>query len=77
MKTIEIKGIKENIIERTDFPPEKLKQILGKETITILGYGPQGRGQGLNFNHEGSPSMQCRYQCHPRTADRFFTEKKP
>ncbi|HBF11967.1 MAG TPA: ketol-acid reductoisomerase [Deltaproteobacteria bacterium] len=53
MKTIEIKGIKENIIERTDFPPEKLKQILGKETITILGYGPQGRGQGLNLRDQG------------------------
>lgn len=53
MKSIEIKGIKENIIERADYPADKLKSILGKETIAILGYGPQGRGQGLNLRDQG------------------------
>jgi ketol-acid reductoisomerase len=53
MKTIDIKGSKETIIERSDYPPEKCKQILGKETTAILGYGPQGRGQGLNMRDGG------------------------
>jgi ketol-acid reductoisomerase len=53
MKTIEIKGTKEIIIERSDYPLEKIKQILGKEATAILGYGPQGRGQGLNMRDQG------------------------
>ena len=53
MKTIDIKGNKETIIERSDYPIEKQKQILGKEVTAILGYGPQGRGQGLNMRDQG------------------------
>lgn len=53
MKQIEIKGIKENIVERGDYPKDKLQKILKNETITILGYGPQGRGQGLNLRDQG------------------------
>jgi ketol-acid reductoisomerase len=53
MKTIDIKGIKEVIIERSDYPLEKCKQILDKEVTAILGYGPQGRGQGLNMRDQG------------------------
>ena len=53
MKVIEIKGVKETIIERSDYPLEKTKQILSKEVTAILGYGPQGRGQGLNMRDQG------------------------
>lgn len=53
MKTIEIKGVKETIIERSDYPLEKIKGILDKEVTAILGYGPQGRGQGLNMRDQG------------------------
>lgn len=53
MKTIDIKGNKETIIERSDYPVDKIKQILGQETTAILGYGPQGRGQGLNMRDQG------------------------
>jgi len=53
MKTITINGITEQIIERGDYPEAKLKEILGKETIAILGYGPQGRGQSLNLRDQG------------------------
>lgn len=53
MKTIEIKGIKEEIIERSDYPLEKTKEILKDEVTAILGYGPQGRGQGLNMRDQG------------------------
>ncbi|MBX7149115.1 ketol-acid reductoisomerase [bacterium] len=53
MKKINIAGFEETIIERTDYPEAKLKEILGKEVITILGYGPQGRGQSLNLRDQG------------------------
>ena len=53
MKKISIGGIQETIIERSDFPNDKLKQILGKEVSAVLGYGPQGRGQSLNMRDQG------------------------
>lgn len=53
MKTISISGISETIIERSDYPKDKLDAILAKETITVLGYGPQGRGQSLNLRDQG------------------------
>lgn len=53
MKTITINKVTEDIIERSDYPEAKLKEILGKETIAVLGYGPQGRGQSLNLRDQG------------------------
>ena len=51
MKEIEINGIKETIVERSDYPIEQCKENLGDEVTAILGYGPQGRGQGLSLIH--------------------------
>ena len=53
MKQIDINGYREEIIERSDFPIEKCKTILKNKVTTILGYGPQGRGQGLNMRDQG------------------------
>ncbi len=53
MKTVNIGGVREKIIERSDYPPAKLKKILGKETVAIIGYGVQGRGQSLNLKDNG------------------------
>lgn len=53
MKTLNIKGHEETIIERSDYPIEKCKEILKDEVIAVLGYGPQGRGQGLNLRDQG------------------------
>jgi len=53
MKTFSVGGIKETVVERTDFTPKKLKEILGKETVAIVGYGVQGRGQSLNLRDNG------------------------
>ena len=50
MKELNINGYKETIIERSDYPIELCKNILKNETTSILGYGPQGRGQGLNLS---------------------------
>jgi ketol-acid reductoisomerase len=43
----------EMAIERSDYPPEKVKQILKDETVAVLGYGVQGRGQSLNMRDNG------------------------
>ena len=53
MKNLNINGYKETIIERSDYPLDKCKSILKRETTAILGYGPQGYGQGLNMRDQG------------------------
>ena len=49
ISTININGVKEDIIERADYPISKCQNILKDETVSIIGYGPQGRGQSLNL----------------------------
>jgi ketol-acid reductoisomerase len=53
MRKIKIGNIEETVVERADYPPEKIKAILGSETIAVLGYGVQGRGQSLNLKDNG------------------------
>lgn len=53
MRQIQIGDNKETVVERADYPPERLKAILGKETVAVLGYGVQGRGQSLNMKDNG------------------------
>jgi ketol-acid reductoisomerase len=53
MRQIQIGNTKETVVERADFPPERIKAILGKETVAVLGYGVQGRGQSLNMKDNG------------------------
>jgi ketol-acid reductoisomerase len=53
MRTIQIGNEKEVVVERADYPPEKIAQVLGKEVVAILGYGVQGRGQSLNLKDNG------------------------
>jgi ketol-acid reductoisomerase len=53
MKDMIVDDFKEVAIERGDYPPEKVKQILGGETVAVLGYGVQGRGQSLNMRDNG------------------------
>lgn len=50
---IDIGGIKEEIIERSDMPLDKVKTVLKDEVQAVLGYGPQGRGQSLNLRDNG------------------------
>src|ERR1700674_2057250 len=49
MRKIQIGDTAETVVERADFPPERLRAVLGKETVAVLGYGVQGRGQSLNM----------------------------
>ena len=53
MKEIKIAGVVEHCVERSDYPPEKIKQILKDEVIAVLGYGVQGRGQSLYMRDNG------------------------
>jgi ketol-acid reductoisomerase len=53
MRKIQIGNTRETVVERADYPPERLQQILGKETVAVLGYGVQGRGQSLNMKDNG------------------------
>jgi len=53
LRTLTFGNTKESVVERSDFPPEKLKSILGKDTFAMLGYGTQGRGQALNLRDNG------------------------
>ncbi len=53
MRQIQIGNTSETVVERADFPAERLRAILGKETVAVLGYGPQGRGQSLNMKDNG------------------------
>lgn len=53
MRTLTFGDDKESVWERSDFPKEKIQAILGKDTLAVLGYGPQGRGQALNARDQG------------------------
>src|SRR5438874_736097 len=53
MRTIQIGNFEETVVERSDYPPERLRQVLGGETVAVLGYGVQGRGQSLNMRDNG------------------------
>jgi ketol-acid reductoisomerase len=53
VSTFTVGGIEETIIERTDFPLKKCREIIGNNIVSVLGYGPQGRGQALNLKDNG------------------------
>jgi ketol-acid reductoisomerase len=53
MRQIQVGDVTETVVERADYPPEKLRAVLGKETVAVLGYGVQGRGQSLNMKDHG------------------------
>lgn len=53
MKELHLGSEHETAVERTDYPQEKVKAILKDETVAVLGYGVQGRGQSLNMRDNG------------------------
>ncbi|WP_185876907.1 ketol-acid reductoisomerase [Blattabacterium cuenoti] len=50
---IKFGSVEETIVTREEFPLSKAKEILKKETISVLGYGVQGPGQSLNLRDNG------------------------
>lgn len=55
MKELKLGDNHETAVERKDYPPEKVRQILASETVAVIGYGVQGRGQSLNMRDNGVP----------------------
>ncbi len=53
MKELHLGNNHETAVERNDYPPAKIKEILASETVAVLGYGVQGRGQSLNMRDNG------------------------
>ncbi len=53
MQEMRIDDTVEHAIERSDYPPARLQEILGGETVAVIGYGVQGRGQSLNMRDNG------------------------
>ena len=53
MKELKISGLTETAVERSDYPPDKVKAILKDETVAVVGYGVQGRGQSQNMRDNG------------------------
>lgn len=55
LKTLNFGGGQEieNVVERGDYPPEKYREMFKDDTLAMLGYGTQGRGQALNLRDNG------------------------
>jgi ketol-acid reductoisomerase len=53
MKTVRVGKTAEKVIERSDMPTARMKKVLAGETVAVLGYGVQGRGQALNMRDNG------------------------
>jgi ketol-acid reductoisomerase len=53
MALIDFGGVKEEVVMRSEFPMEKAREVLKKETIAVIGYGVQGPGQSLNMRDNG------------------------
>ena len=48
-----VNNVTETIIERSDYPLKKCHDLLKNQTISVIGYGPQGRCQSLNLKDNG------------------------
>jgi ketol-acid reductoisomerase len=53
VRTVAFADTPETVYERTDFPKEKLVALFKDDTLAMLGYGTQGRGQALNARDQG------------------------
>ncbi|MCG8328361.1 MAG: ketol-acid reductoisomerase [Chitinophagales bacterium] len=53
MAKLNFGGVEETVVTRDEFPLEKAREVLKKETIAVIGYGVQGPGQALNLRENG------------------------
>ena len=56
MPKINIGGIIEEVVTSEEFTLQKAQEVLKNETVAVIGYGVQGRGQALNMKDNG---FQC------------------
>jgi len=55
IKTLDFGGTMETVVERSDYPRQRIHSLFQKDKICLLGYGTQGRGQALNIRDNGLP----------------------
>lgn len=53
MAKINFGGVEEEVVTRDEFTPEKAREVLKNEIITVIGYGVQGPAQALNMRDNG------------------------
>lgn len=53
IRTMNFGGTKENVVERSDYPKDKIQTMFSKDHFAVLGYGVQGRAQSLNMRDSG------------------------
>jgi ketol-acid reductoisomerase len=53
MAQIDFGGVVEEVITSEEFSLQRAREVLGKETVAVLGYGVQGPGQALNMRDNG------------------------
>ncbi|HET6461465.1 MAG TPA: ketol-acid reductoisomerase [Syntrophales bacterium] len=53
MPKINIGGVMEEVVTAEEFTLEKARKALKAETVAVVGYGVQGRGQALNMRDNG------------------------
>jgi ketol-acid reductoisomerase len=53
MAQLNFGGVMEEVVTRDEFPLEKAKDVLKKETLAVIGYGVQGPGQAMNLRDNG------------------------
>jgi len=53
MAKINFGGVWEDVVTPEEFPLEKAREVLGDETVAVLGYGVQGPAQALNMKDNG------------------------
>lgn len=57
MAKIRFGDVTETVVTREEFPIEKAREVLSKETIAVIGYGVQGPAQALNMRDNGIESV--------------------
>ena len=53
MAKIDFGGMVEDVVMRDEFPLQKAREVLKKETIAVIGYGVQGPAQAMNMRDNG------------------------
>ena len=53
MAKINFGGTWEEVVTSEEYPVQKAREVLKKETVAIIGYGVQGPGQALNMKDNG------------------------
>ncbi|MER0442542.1 ketol-acid reductoisomerase [Emticicia sp. W12TSBA100-4] len=53
MAKLNFGGVEEEVVTREEYPLEKAREFLKKQTIAVIGYGVQGPGQAMNMRDNG------------------------